>query len=238
MTQAATIAQTNPRQHLGQLALWLMLPFVMLLAAAMSLDAAVQNAAPAEQTKLQQDQEESETSEQGSDAEQGDDGDQEADSDQQRSRRFNFGKTRKENRDSLKLFEPVVANARLATVKILCNESQIALGLVVDANGKVLTKASELQGPLTCRFADGRETSATVMGYDPQTDLALLDTSATALPVPKLEETLSDPEVGSWVAVPGPSTSPLAFGVISVANRVIPQPPGFMGIHVCHGKAG
>ena len=156
--------------------------------------------------------------------------DEEAEQEEPRRRRFSIRSTRKENSEMLGLFKPVIAQVKLSTVTIKQQRNQLALGLLVDSQGLVLTKASELRGPLTCLFSDGRETGATVLGVDPETDLALLQTSAHMLPVANLDPTFSEPEVGGWVSVPGPKESPVAIGVISVANRKIPAAPGFMGI--------
>jgi hypothetical protein len=50
--------------------------------------------------------------------------------------------------------------AAKSTVQILVNDEQVALGTVVSADGYILTKASEVQGPATVKLPDGRELEA------------------------------------------------------------------------------
>src|SRR5262245_25411827 len=71
-------------------------------------------------------------------------------------------------------FKAVVAKANESTVRIRGDDKEIALGTVVFADGFILTKASELRGALSVRFADGGEYEAKLVGKHRDTDLALL----------------------------------------------------------------
>ena len=53
-------------------------------------------------------------------------------------------------------FKPVVAEASRSTVRVLADGKQVTLGVIVGANGWVLTKASELKGKIGCRLKDER----------------------------------------------------------------------------------
>jgi len=139
-------------------------------------------------------------------------------------------KNNKENSSTLGLFKNVVANQKLAIVQVMQDKKRRAYGSIIDNTGLVLTKASELRKPLFCKFSDGNISEATVIGVDPETDLALLQTSARMLPTISFNIQMSEPEVGNWIAVPGSADLPAAIGIVSVANRKIPAAPGFMGI--------
>jgi hypothetical protein len=54
-------------------------------------------------------------------------------------------------------FRDAVADATRSTVRVLCDDRRTALGVVVDSEGYILTKASELSGEVTCQVF-GRET--------------------------------------------------------------------------------
>ena len=132
-------------------------------------------------------------------------------------------------------FAPLVAAARKSTVGIYCDGQQVALGTVVDADGHVVTKASELEGPAECRFHDGTKRTARLIGTNEKNDLALLKVGAGKL-TPIRWSGSEDPAVGSWVVTPGPGDMPVSIGVVSVGARrpEAPRRPtpshGFLGI--------
>lgn len=113
-------------------------------------------------------------------------------------------------------FRDVVHPLRSTVAVVECFGRQVAFGTVVDRDGLLLTKASELTGPATCRLADGRVLPAEVVGADPAFDLALLKVAADNLtPVDWAPPGVLP--VGSLVATPGAGDGPVAMGVISVA---------------------
>ncbi|MFM9069075.1 MAG: trypsin-like peptidase domain-containing protein, partial [Planctomycetota bacterium] len=112
-------------------------------------------------------------------------------------------------------FEEVVAEPRKATVRILANDVQVALGVIVAADGLILTKASELNGDLTCSLSDGRQLSAEIIGVNEEHDVALLKVVAQELPVVRWAAD-PIPVVGSWLATPSPDPLPAAIGIVSV----------------------
>lgn len=144
------------------------------------------------------------------------------------------------------IFRPVIEEARQATVQIRCNRTRVALGGLVGPDGWILTKASRLDGPVTCRLIDGRELDARVVGVDSDYDLAMLKIEAkqlayfNLLPTSKSDKkrpgaskgiaSSSDTEDGDWIATVGASLNPVAVGVVSVGPRSIPRRPGFLGI--------
>jgi len=54
-------------------------------------------------------------------------------------------------------FKPVVAKANESTVRIKCDDKDAILGTIVDADGYILTKLSELRGVVFVRLPDGTE---------------------------------------------------------------------------------
>lgn len=152
------------------------------------------------------------------------------------SRRSFFGqrskseaKYSKRSKDFVAVFEPLVSSATASTVKVMNGRRQLALGTVVDSDGYVLTKASELKGKVSCKFSDGRQASAKVVGIDPATDLALLKVDIDNVNVVQWKEGPA-PLVGQWLATPNLKSSKLAVGIVGVDERVIPPSDPFIGI--------
>lgn len=127
------------------------------------------------------------------------------------------------------VFDSVVASADASTLQVMSGKRQIALGTVIDANGFVLTKASELRGKLGCKLLDGTIVGAKVVGIDPDTDLALLKVEAENLNVIQWSQDPT-PLTGQWVATPKAEKDEATIGVVSVDARVIPPSRPFIGI--------
>jgi serine protease Do len=99
-------------------------------------------------------------------------------------------------------------------------------GFVIGGDGYILTNNHVVDGAdeIIVRFNDRRELTATLVGADPRSDLALLRVEAADLPVVKLgrSEAL---QVGEWVLAIG---SPFGFdysvtaGIVSAKGRSLP----------------
>lgn len=126
-------------------------------------------------------------------------------------------------------FTSVVRVPRQSTVAVLSNGNRIALGTIVDANGLILTKASQLGESTECALVDGRKFEAKVIGTHKDSDLAMLKIDVQGLEVIQWQDGDS-PIVGSFLATPGTTSIPHAIGVVSNAPREIPSPPGILGI--------
>lgn len=122
-------------------------------------------------------------------------------------------------------FRQIVARPGQATVRILCEDKEVALGVVVAADGWVLTKAHDLKGAIKCRLKDGRALEARWVGFHKDHDLAMLKIEAKGLPAVELAESHATP-VGNWVACAGLGDDPVAFGIVSVASRKVPDKSG------------
>ena len=132
------------------------------------------------------------------------------------------------------LLKPVVAPAAAATVRVSCDGHSVALGTIVSTDGLIVTKASQLGDKPECRLADGRKLSATVIGTDDATDIALLRVDAKNLtPV-----TWADPpSPGSMVEATMTGRDALLIGVVSDVPQPMPgpsreRPHGWLGITV------
>ncbi|MGX9899861.1 S1C family serine protease [Arthrobacter sp. SA17] len=101
----------------------------------------------------------------------------------------------------------------------------VGSGVVYDADGLILSNEHVVRGSpeVEVGFADGQRVRGTVRAADPISDLALIQTDRTGLPVPEFQKEL--PRVGETAVVIG---SPLGFestvtaGIISGLHRSIP----------------
>ncbi len=114
--------------------------------------------------------------------------------------------------------------------------SGVGSGVVVDADGYVLTNNHVIEGAkqLTVKMSDGREFPGTLVGADPQNDLAVvrIDTKGEKVRFAALPFADSDSlDVGEWVVAIG---SPFGLdnsvtqGIVSAKGRTVT--PGMGGI--------
>ncbi len=83
----------------------------------------------------------------------------------------------------LRALRPVVVSAAGSTVAVKSDGRQIAVGIVVTRDGRVVTKASELKNKknISVDFGDGRTMSARIVRQDRRNDVALLEVEARDL---------------------------------------------------------
>lgn len=115
-------------------------------------------------------------------------------------------------------FRPVVEKATESTVRVRCDDKDAVLGTVVDADGFVLTKLSELKGVVKVKLQDGTEHEATTVAADKATDLALLKVAVKGLKPVTFADSKKVPR-GHWLASAGPTSDPIAVGIVSVMTR-------------------
>ncbi len=129
----------------------------------------------------------------------------------------------------LHAFAPVSAATRYSIVKLNVDGETMALGAVVDTNGLVLTKASELKkGKLTCWLATEKEVDAELLVVDENEDVALVRVQAPDLK--PIQWAAGDVSVGQWAITPGIADTPHAVGIISaLPHRIRPQ-RAFIGV--------
>jgi serine protease Do len=135
-------------------------------------------------------------------------------------------------------FEDVIAEARKSTVRIYSDGQQIAMGTIVDKEGFILTKASEVENrqPLQCQFHDRRKRKATVVGSLPEYDLVMLKVEASQLKAVEWN-TDATPLVGSLLATPHLGREPLAVGVVSVTPQRV-RNDGILGVRLHDSSRG
>ncbi len=149
----------------------------------------------------------------------------------------------------VEVFRDVVAKPSQSTVRIRNEGKDLVLGVVIDSNGWILTKANDLTGNVTVKLKDGRELPATWVGYHERHDLAMLKVAATGL-TPAMLVPSQGLKAGTWVASAGTGIDPIAIGVISVPSRTIdltkipavllkdPSKTGYLGISMEPAESG
>ncbi len=120
----------------------------------------------------------------------------------------------------LENFREVVGPHADSLVRIACDGKDTALGVIVDADGWILTKANDLKGKVTCKLKSGQEHEAKIVGVHQQHDLALLKIDVKGLK-PITFTPSNAIKAGSWIASVGLANNPIAVGVVSVATRTL-----------------
>lgn len=118
------------------------------------------------------------------------------------------------------MFAPALDAAGNCVVEVCSDGKPILLGTVVDADGWIVTKASDLCERPTVVLADGSEAEAEVVGKDAATDLALLKVKAEGLTAALFS---SAPPLGAWLASPVRDPNQPAVGTVSITARPIPE---------------
>lgn len=132
---------------------------------------------------------------------------------------------------TLRSFAPVSKLARASIVKLNLDGTMVALGTVIDANGLIITKASEIrEGALTCTLANGTQTGARLVAVDDDNDVGLVKVNATGLR--PIRWALEDSTAGQWAITPGTEAAPEAVGIVSVPPRKILHRQAFIGVRL------
>lgn len=129
----------------------------------------------------------------------------------------------------MRAFAPVSEATRNSIVKLNVDGTTVALGMVADAKGLVLTKASELKkGKLTCWLATEQEVNADVVATDESDDVALVRVQAKGLkPMPWSDEEVA---IGQWAITPGIAPTPHAVGIVSALPHRVRPSRAFIGV--------
>jgi serine protease Do len=124
-----------------------------------------------------------------------------------------------------------------STVEILGDEKLVALGLIVDGAGWVLTKRTALIGPhgarrLVCRLPSGTRLEAQLKAESREHDLALVKIAALEK-LPAVRWGKSDGlRIGQLIACLGPAQQPLQCGIIGAVHVENPGTKGYLPISV------
>jgi serine protease Do len=139
-------------------------------------------------------------------------------------------------------YRGVTAEVTKATAQVLADGKVVALGTVVDPRGYVVTKASLLEGKVSCRIAGGDALDATLVGVSVDHDLALLKVDASDLTAVAWRTEPAPP--GTLVAAVAPDGDAIGIGVVSAEPRAVPGPKrsnqrrGWLGISLGGGDTG
>jgi serine protease Do len=129
----------------------------------------------------------------------------------------------------LTAFSPISAGATNSIVEVNVDGDAVALGTVVDADGLILTKASEIKpGKLTCWLATGQEVPAVQLGADDDEDIALLRVRAEGLK--PVRWATGKIVLGQWAITPALADTPQAVGIVSALPRRIQPERAFIGV--------
>jgi serine protease Do len=123
------------------------------------------------------------------------------------------------------------ASAKNSTLTVLNNGKAIALATVLDPEGYVVTKASELEGmkDLSALSSTGDEINITLISSDQKTDLALMKVDPeTGTPVRWTDP--NNAQQGTWVGSMNHEAETLMIGVISAKRRSIEGRSGVLGV--------
>jgi serine protease Do len=133
----------------------------------------------------------------------------------------------------LQAFKEAVDDCWQCTVQVYCDGDQCAYGTIVDQDGWIITKASELDGDrkINCVLSDQREFKAELVSTLADLDLALLRIPINGLSTIQWE--YSVPEQGKWLATTDSSSElPAAIGVVSAGPSRIPNQRAVLGVEL------
>ncbi|MBI1247212.1 PDZ domain-containing protein [bacterium] len=135
----------------------------------------------------------------------------------------------------LDAFQPVVRDARQATVELKRAGKRVAMGGIVDSAGLIVTKASLVNtagdnAPLIAELANGDQyLTSELAAVDKENDLALLRIQAQNLPVIEIA-TSQKPELGSLLATTGLDEGPIAIGVYGLKPHKVEMKNAMLGV--------
>jgi len=144
---------------------------------------------------------------------------------------------RRDNGAMMRLVRPLTEAIGESVVQVLSDGRPVALGTIVDDDGLVLTKRSELTGdPLRVRLDDGRLVPARVAAVRRNNDLALLQIDSDS-ELKAIEFAAHTPAIGSFLITAGRAGRPIGLGVVGVAPRAIDR-TARLGVMLTDDSAG
>lgn len=136
---------------------------------------------------------------------------------------------------------PAIKQVKNSTVAFYNGKDQVVLGTVVDADGLILTKASEAKraGVRLHAHINGKPIPARIIEEFDEYDLALIKVAATNLKPVKFY-TGDQPNIGAFLTAPGAEgDDPIAIGVLSVQSRSLDgSDRGFLGVRLAQAEGG
>ncbi len=128
------------------------------------------------------------------------------------------------------VFEPQRAVLQTSSAVILGGRKEMSYGIVISADGHILTKASELEGldKISVTVDRTNYKDVRILATDPQWDVALIKIDATDL-LPVVYAATSEVPHGTWVVANGATsrtTRRALAGIVSAKVREIPAAGG------------
>ncbi len=114
-----------------------------------------------------------------------------------------------------------------SVVEILVDSKPVSIGTVVDADGWILTKASVLDGKVSCRLPDQSVVVAEKRAESQEHDLALLKIDVGGLSAAVFSDK-EPPTITQVLCAVGPGQI-LKPGIVSIETRAIPPEPRWKG---------
>lgn len=122
---------------------------------------------------------------------------------------------------------PVTSKSKSSTVSVMVDDKKVCLGTVVNKDGWIITKSTEIGEGKVMVQVDGRGRDAKVVKRFPARDLALLKVDPAGLkPVRWIK---GQPSLGQIVSGPSFNGEPLGVGLVSVEPRALGK-AGFLGV--------
>ena len=115
-----------------------------------------------------------------------------------------------------------------SVVKILVEDEHISSGTIIEANGLIITKTSELPEEFLIQFNDEAIHRATIISNDSETDLTLLKINATNLQAIDFTDTIKTSQA-DWLVNILPSNT-VKIGLVSAKQRNIIKVSGVLGV--------
>ena len=114
-----------------------------------------------------------------------------------------------------------------SVVELLVDSKPVSIGTIVDADGWILTKASVLDGKVSCRLPDGSVVAAEKWAESQEHDLALLKINVGGLAAAEFSDQ-QPPSIAQVLCAVGPGQV-LKPGIVSIETRAIPPEPRWKG---------
>ena len=114
-----------------------------------------------------------------------------------------------------------------SVVEILIDSKPVSIGTVVDADGWILTKASVLDGKVSCRLPDQSVVVAEKRAESQEHDLGLLKIDFGGLSVAEFSD-MEPPTIAYVLSAVGPGQI-LKPGIVAIETRAIPPEPRWKG---------
>ncbi len=120
--------------------------------------------------------------------------------------------------DQLSKLNPIVASLVPSVVAVMSDDRQIALGTVVDENGFVVTKASEVNQKkyLKVVTSDAKDHDAKLVYENEVNDIAILKVESALQPI---EWNDAQGSMGQFLVLPSPDGKVFSMGTFSVGTR-------------------